>query len=284
MAALKIVDSHVHLYDPKDNLHDWITTVDALNAPHLSTEFSAASQGIDVTDIVFVEVDAAAGKNIKEIEWLTAYSKHENRLRAMVASFPLELGEACAKDLERYADNPLARGVRRLIQGHVNEPGWCLQPKFIVGVQQLARYNLSFDMCIKHPQMGDAIELAERCPTVKIVLDHIGKPGIAAGYREPWRSQMRKLAKLPNLWCKISGVITEANHSAWTPEQVTPYITDTIDAFGFDRVMFGSDWPVVNLASSYKQWIDIANSVVSNASATEQDKFWRKNASEFYRF
>jgi L-fuconolactonase len=284
MQSLKIVDSHVHLYDPATNILSWIADVPRLNRPHLSPEYGSATLGHEVTDFVFVEVDAMAGKNIKEIEWLTTYSRNEPRLKAMVASFPLEQGAACEADIARYSENPLARGVRRLIQGHVDEPGWCLRPKFIEGVQLLAKYGLSFDVCIKHPQMGDAIELAERCPHVKFVLDHIGKPGIAAGYKDPWRGQMKKLARLTNVWCKISGVITEGNHGTWTATQVTPYVEEAIAAFGFDRVMFGSDWPVVNLASSFGQWVEIANSVVSTASISEQEKFWRQNAKAFYRF
>ncbi len=283
MAPLKICDSHVHLYDPADGILSWVANVPKLNSPHLLPEYSAATVGYEVTDFIFVEVDAAAGKNISEIDWLTAYARNEPRFKGMVASFPLEQGAACEADIAAYAAKPLARGVRRLIQSHVDKPGWCLQPDFIKGVQLLSKYGLSFDLCIYHQQMGDAIELAERCPKVNIVLDHIGKPGIAAGYREPWRTQMAKLARLPNVSCKISGVVTEADHSTWAVEQVVPYVREVIDAFGFERVMFGSDWPVVNLAASFGEWIKIADSVVSTASAGEQAKFWRENARQFYR-
>ena len=131
--------------------------------------------------------------------------------------------------------------------------------------------------------MAYALELVRRCPDVQFVLDHIGKPSIRHGLREPWWSQMRELAALPNVVVKLSGVVTEADHAAWRPEQVTPYVAHVIETFGFDRVMYGSDWTVSNLTHRYPQWVDILDGVVTGASADELTKLYRGTASRIYR-
>ncbi|MCP4309544.1 MAG: amidohydrolase family protein, partial [bacterium] len=130
---------------------------------------------------------------------------------------------------------------------------------------------------------GDAIELVRRCPEVRFMLDHIGKPGIKDGISEPWRTQMRELATLPNVECKISGVVTEADHKAWTYDQVAPYVAHAIDCFGFDRVAFGGDWPVAELASNLVEWVGIVDRVTQGASPEELRKLYRDNAIRFYR-
>jgi L-fuconolactonase len=134
-----------------------------------------------------------------------------------------------------------------------------------------------------HRQLTEVIQLVRLCPEVKFIVDHIAKPAIRAGLTQPWRGQMRMLAKLPNVWCKISGVVTEADHLAWTAEQVIPYIAHAIDCFGFDRVLFGGDWPVSELATTYKGWVDLVDRVVAGSSEAEIRKLYRDNAIEFYR-
>jgi L-fuconolactonase len=128
-----------------------------------------------------------------------------------------------------------------------------------------------------------AIELARRCPEVQFVLDHIGKPGIKHGLREPWWSQMRELAALPNVVVKLSGVITEADHAAWTPAQVKPYVEHTLQCFGFDRCMYGSDWTVSELTHPYPVWVQLLDDVVAGASLEERRKLFRETARRIYR-
>jgi L-fuconolactonase len=283
MPDFPIVDAHVHIYDPAAVRFDWMASVPRLNRPHLPEDYKRLTAGVDVAAMVFVEVDAAAGEYIREVEWVTQQAALEPRLRGMVASLPLSTSTSIDAELKQLAAVPLARGVRQLIQGHVGEPGWCLQDQFVNAVQKLPDYNLSFDLCIYHPQMADAIELCRRCPNVRFVLDHIGKPGIKAGLTEPWMSQLSQLAKHPNVWCKISGVVTEADHDSWTEAKVAPYIHHAISCFGFDRVMFGGDWPVSELATSYKRWVDVVDAVTATASIAEKRKLFCENAISFYR-
>jgi predicted TIM-barrel fold metal-dependent hydrolase len=279
-----IVDAHLHIYDPEAHSYPWMRDAPLLNKVHGKAEYDRATAGIEVEKAVFVEVDIGEGFHLDEAHWVAEAAKGDARVQGVVASMPLEKGAAAVEaDVAAFAAMPLARGVRRLIQGHVDEPGWCLRPDFVDGVRLVGSQGLGFDICIYHPQLGDATELVRRCPDVDFILDHIGKPGIKDGIREPWWSQMRELAAASNVICKISGAITEADHKAWTYDQVAPYVAHAIECFGFDRVAFGGDWPVVNLASSYKGWIEVLDRITAGAAEAELRKLYRDNAIRYYR-
>jgi L-fuconolactonase len=283
MPEFPIVDAHVHLYDPAAITFPWMQKVPKLDRAYLPADFDRLTAGVDVEALVFVEVDAAPGRHLDEARWVANLAAKEPRLRGMVASVPLEKGAAAAADLDAYAELGIARGVRRLIERHADEPGWCLQPAFIEGVKLLPRYGFTFDLCLHHPQLAEVTELCRRCPEVRFVIDHIAKPGIRAGLTEPWRSQMRAIARLPNVACKISGVVTEADHATWREAEVAPYVAHAIECFGFDRVMFGGDWPVSELATSYRRWVDLVDSVVAGASESVRRRLYRDNAIAFYQ-
>lgn len=282
MPNFPIIDSHVHIYDPGCLVYPWLKKVPRINKAHLMTDFARLTAGVQVEGIVFVEVDVSTGQHLDEARWVALQAQTDKRLLGMVASMPLENGSAAEADLAAFAEMAIARGARRLIERHP-EPGWCLREVFVEGVKLLAKYGLTFDLCLFHPQLGEVIQLVRLCPEVKFIVDHIAKPGIKAGLAEPWRGQMRSLARLPNVWCKISGVVTEADHSAWTAEQVKPYIAHAIDCFGFNRVLFGGDWPVSELATTYKGWVDVVDWIIAGSSEAEIRKLYRENAIEFYR-
>jgi L-fuconolactonase len=174
------------------------------------------------------------------------------------------------------------RGIRRLIEIE-RIPSFCLEPDFLAALRLLPKHALTFDICVKHTAMAYALELVKRCPEVSFVLDHIGKPDIKNGLREPWWSQIRELAKYPNVVCKVSGVITEADHLKWTPDQVKPYVAHVIDSFGFNRVMYGSDWTVSELSHTYPAWVGILDEVASGASDEELRNLYRNTAIRTYR-
>jgi L-fuconolactonase len=201
----------------------------------------------------------------------------------MVASVALERGRAAEAEIAEFARMPLARDIRRLIQGHLDEPGWCLRPDFVEGVGLVGKHGLGFEIGVQHPQLKDAIELVRRFPEMRFVLDHIGKPGIREGLREPWSTDIRALAALPNVLCKVSGVVTEADNESWTYDQVAPYIAHAIDCFGFDRVMFGGDWPVMELATGYADWVALIDRITEGASRADRLKLYRENAIRHYR-
>jgi L-fuconolactonase len=283
MPDFPIVDAHVHLYDPAVLRFPWMAKVPKLERPYLPADFDRLTAGVEIEAMVFVEVDAEAGRHLDEARWVAELAKRTPRLRGMVASIPLEKGAAAKADLDAYARLDIARGVRRLIERHADEPGWALKDDFVAGVKLLPQYGFTFDLCLYHPQLAEVTELCRRCPEVTFVIDHIAKPGIRGHLTEPWRGEMRAIAALPNVHCKISGVVTEADHDHWTEDEVRPYVAHAIDCFGFDRVMFGGDWPVSELATTYRRWVDLIDAVIRGASPREQRQLYRDNAVAFYR-
>lgn len=282
MPNFPIVDTHVHLYDVDKLSFSWMKKLPKLNKTHLLSDFDAARGPVEVDKIVFAEVWVDPGLHLEEAAWVQNLADGDARLCGMVAHAPLEKGAAVEEDLIALQQHATLRGIRRLIEIE-HDPSICLEPGFIEGVKLLPKYDLTFDICVKHWALVFGLELAKRCPEVTFVLDHIGKPGIKHGLREPWWSQIRELAALPNVNCKVSGVVTEADHENWRKEDVKPYVDHVIESFGFDRVMFGSDWTVSTLTHDYPTWVEIVDEVVSGASDTEQRKLYRDNAIRTYR-
>ena len=282
MPDFPITDSHVHLYDVERFRYPWLDNVPKLKRSSLPVDLDHERGPVEIDKIVFVEVDIDQGLNLREAEFVQALSDRDPRICAMVAHAPLEKGKAVEPDLVALKAHRIMRGVRRLIEKE-RDPSMCLEPAFLEGVNLLARHGLSFDICVKHWGLVYAIELVRRCPEVSFILDHIGKPDIRNGLGEPWRSAIRALATLPNVVCKISGVITEADHANWTKTDVEPFIAEVILAFGFDRVMFGSDWTVSRLTHAYPTFVEILDGLLDGASETERRKFYRDNAIRAYR-
>lgn len=281
MDKLPIVDTHVHLWHPKELRYPWLTQVPALNKPYLLTDYVAAYEDLNIESIVFVQCDTHPDDGLKETTWVTSLAAVEPRIRGIVAWVPIEEGEQVEPFVEKLAENSLVKGIRRLIQGESID--FCIQSNFVKGVKTLARYGLSFDLCIFHPQLANTIELVEQCPNIQFILDHIGKPDIKNQLFEPWKKELRTLAKHTNVYCKISGLVTEADHEYWTPSNLKPYIDHVIDCFGFDRVIYGSDWPVSTLASDYTRWVSTLQEAVSGCSSEELTKLFHDNAIKFYR-
>jgi len=277
-----IIDSHVHLYDVTKLRYSWMSGVPQLAHTTGMAEFDQARTSVAVEQLVFVEVDVDPGLHLDEARFVAGLAEKDKRIGAIVAHAPIHKGKSVEDDLIALKAIPGVKGVRRLIQQEP-DPTTILNPEFIDGVRLLKKYDLSFDVCIKHYQLAYAIELIKRCPDVSFIFDHIGKPDIRNSIVEPWNSQMRELAKLPNVVCKMSGVVTEADHKSWTREQLRPYIEHTIDVFGFNRVMFGSDWTVSTLALNYPTWVDILDEILSKASQDEKKSFWRDTAIKAYK-
>ena len=281
MLDFGIVDTHVHLWDTGNLRYPWLDEIPLLNRPYTPESYRVAIGDVPVDKIVFLEADVAHGNEVDEATWVASLIADEPRLEGIVASAPLEDGAASAEVLERLAEIPQVKGVRRLIQPH--PIGFCVQPGFIEGVRLLERYGFSFDICINHSQLADAIEMVRRCPGVRFILDHIGKPDIAGRMLEPWRSEIRELAEMGNVHCKISGMVTEADTEHWRRQDLRPYVDHVIESFGADRVVFGSDWPVVLRAAEHTEWVEALRWAVGGASDAELRKLFRDNAIDFYR-
>jgi L-fuconolactonase len=283
MPAFPIIDSHVHLWDPARFRISWLDDDTILNKPYGLAEYREQTQGIAIEGIVFMEVDVAPSYRLLEAQWVAELAKEDPLIRGIVASAPLEDGERVRGFLEALqAISPRIKGVRRLLQGE-SDPNFALNDDFVRGVQLLPEYGFSFDICIKHYQLPSIIKLVQRCPNTSFILDHIAKPDIKNHLLDPWRGLMRELASLPNVACKVSGVVTEADHQNWTSNDLSSYILHVLDVFGPDRVVFGGDWPVVLHASSYARWIETLDALTSHLTLEEQRKLWAENARNFYR-
>jgi L-fuconolactonase len=276
-----IVDAHVHLYDPDVVRYGWMRGKPALAGLHGLAELDAARGAVEVQGVVWIEVGADPGQHQGEARWIARLAAADPRIAGMVAHAPLERGAAAAAEIERLLEHGKLRGIRRLLQDEPDD-AFCLRPAFIEGVRLLARHDLAFDICVYHRQLAGALELARRCPEIRFVLDHIGKPGIRDALIEPWRAQITELAALPNVWCKISGLITEAGRD-WTRAKLRPYLDHALEAFGFGRVMFGSDWPVSEQTHRYEEWVGIVDQALGAASEDERRRLFCDNAIAFYR-
>jgi L-fuconolactonase len=282
MPNFAIVDTHVHLWDTGRLRYPWLSGVPSLNKPHLLADYRQACGPVEVAKMVFVQCDCDPAQSQQEAEWVTDLAREDSRIRGIVARVSLEQGESAEPAIAKLAALPLVKGVRRLIQGEA-DPEFSIRPDFVRGVQLLHRHGLSFDLCLKQPQLANAIKLVRQCPDVNFVLDHIGKPDIKGRQLDAWRAEIRELAQLGNVWCKLSGMVTEADHANWKPADLRPYIDNVIACFGFKRVMFGSDWPVSTLATDYPRWVTTVDEALRGCTTDEMQQLYVRNAETFYR-
>lgn len=282
MIDFPIVDTHLHVWDPGNLRYPWLDDLPKLNRPHLPDDYRKACGPIKVERMVFLQCECEFAQFEQEVNWVSELARQDPRIQGIVAWAPLEQGDAARGALERLAENSLLRGIRRIIQFE-EDIEFCLRPDFVKGVQMLAEFDMNFDVTIIPLQMDSAIKLIEQCPDVRFMIDHCAKPEIRAGLFEPWKTHLRTLADMPNVWCKVSGLATEADYQNWTREQLRPYIDHVIDCFGFDRVCYGGDWPVVTLASEYTRWFETLCWAVEDASESEKRKLFHDNAVVFYR-
>jgi L-fuconolactonase len=282
MSEIAIVDSHVHLWNPTQFRYPWLDAFPSLNRPFLPEDFATARRTNRVEKFIFVECGREASQNLAEVDWVSRFAKSEPHLKAVVAHANVERGRDVRAELEALAQYPLVKGIRRNVQGE-NESEFCLTSEFVKGVELLAEFNFTFDLCIKHHQLRPAAKLVKRVPQVTFVLDHCGKPDVHGGTIEPWASDLRRLAELPNVVCKISGLATEGDWSTWQIPDVENYLRLAVKFFGFKRVMFGGDWPYATLATAYQRWIETVKIVFAAASATETQQLFQTNAERIYR-
>jgi L-fuconolactonase len=278
---LKVVDTHAHFWDVKTLRYPWIEPGSIFDRTFSLQDYQRAAADIAVTRMIFVECDAHASCCLREARWVQGLAAIDPRIQGIVARVPLAGNPGVAADLDALMALPLLKGIRDNIQN--NPPGFATQSAFVQGVKAVAGRGLHFELCLKHWQLGETLDLVRQCPEARFVLDHCAKPDIRGGDREPWAAQIRALAALPNVDCKISGLVTEADWEQWRPDEILWYARHAADTFGPSRVMFGSDWPVNEAAGGYLRWYRVAEALAASWSAADQESFFFRNAERVYR-
>ena len=281
--SLALVDTHVHFWDRARLDYPWLAEVPSIAASHVPADYWRETAAHEVQQLIFVEGDCAPAQARQENDWALELAAEDPRIAAAVAQIVIDAGAETARDLHVLAGRPLVAGVRHLIQGQA-DPDYCLRPTFVQGVSRLADLDLNFDLCIKHTQLPATIRLVEQCPEVRFVLDHLGKPDVRGHALDPWQEQLGALAAHPNVWCKLSGLLTEADHANWQPADFAPYLAHALEVFGADRLLFGSDWPVCRLAGSFSAWVALVQSALASLTPDQQDGVFRRNAGVCYGF
>jgi L-fuconolactonase len=278
---MQVIDTHAHFWDVKALRYPWIEQGSIYDRTYSLPDYQRAAADIPVSRMIFVECDAHPACCLREAQWVQRLATSDPRIQGIVARVPLTGNPRVRADLDAVSALPLLKGIRDNIQN--NPPGFATQSAFVRGVKEIARRGLHFELCLKHGQLGETLELVSQCPEARFVLDHCAKPDILRGDREPWAAQIRAMAALPNVVCKISGLVTEADWEKWRPDEVLWYARHAADAFGPTRIMFGSDWPVNEAAGGYAKWYRLAEALAAPWSAADQESFFYRNAERVYR-
>jgi L-fuconolactonase len=276
------IDSHVHFWDTSRIPCPWLRGFPAISAPHGPAELARESAPEAPSRVVFVQAECDRAAAMDEVQWVASLAGQLPPTAAIVAFAPMDRGPATDAALQGLARMPLVRGVRHLIQDEA-DPAFCLSDAFIAGVRRCGELGLSFDICIRHSQLASATELARRCPGTSLVLDHGAKPDLRSGVLDPWRAQISAIAALPNVSCKLSGLVTEAGTASADPSRFAPAVAHLLAAFGPARLLFGSDWPVMKLASTYAGWLRMARNLLSHLADPAREAIFSGNAARVYR-
>ena len=278
---MQIVDTHQHLWD-KDLFHySWLDSIPQLNRSFRMADYLAATKGLAVVKSLHLEADVDEPYMLDETRHLLALADQpDNPLEGIVAC-----GRPENEDFKSYLDaiggHAKLKGIRRVL--HTQPDGVGQGVTFLKNVAALPDYGLSFDICVLARQLPIAIKLISSCPDVIFILDHCGVPQVKERNLDPWRSHITEIAKFPNVSCKISGLVAYADLQSWTAEDLRPFIDHAIGSFGWDRVMFGSDWPVCTLSASYRQWVEALQAITQGAGEINQRKLFHDNAVRVYR-
>lgn len=273
---MRIIDTHLHLVYKDRFSYPWLKDAPALDHQVTAGDYFARAEKLGIEQALHMEVDVA--ESDMEAESAFIVGAHEKIAGAIAATRP-ESPDFSAY-LERIAAIDGIKGLRRVL--HVMPDELSQSKTFIENIRRLAAYDLTFDLCVAARQLPLAIELARNCPEVQFVLDHCGVPDIENNGLDPWREHISEIARLANVTAKISGVIAYGG-ADWSTEKLRPYVSHVLDTFTFDRVVWGSDFPVCTLHASLEDWVAATKEIVADASSDEQKKLFSVNAEKVYR-
>jgi predicted TIM-barrel fold metal-dependent hydrolase len=277
---MKSVDTHMHLWDLDRYSYSWCGTIPTLNRSFGMKEYIEAARGSEMAKCVFVEGDVDESYMLDETRCILSLAEQDNPLEGVVACGRPEKPDF-EKFLDQIAGHRKLKGIRRVM--HTQPDNLAETRIFVENIRLLEQYGLSFDICVLDRQLRVAVNLVKECPGVSFILDHCGAPQVKEQVLDPWRKQIEDISKCPNIVCKISGLIGYADPENWTPEDLRPYIEHVIRCFGWDRVMFGSDWPVCTLSASFQAWVEALCFLTRHVEESNRHKLFCGNAERIYR-
>ena len=270
------VDSHQHYWDLDRFEYPWMGDLQILKHNYVPADLIPHLQAAKVDATVVVQ----AQHNIKESRWILSMADESSRIAGLVGWMDL-----CSDDLESQIEEfkPQQKyvGVRHVVHDEPDER-WLLRNDVIRGLRTLSKHDIPYDLLLRPSHLKHIPELADQVPDLRMVVNHLAKPFIAKGEIEPWKTDLERVATIPQICCKVSGMITEADHKNWKQTDLVPYIDIALDCFGPERLMFGSDWPVCKLAGEYEQVITATREALTQLSVEESARVFGGTAIEFY--
>ncbi|MBT1695828.1 amidohydrolase family protein [Fulvivirgaceae bacterium PWU4] len=270
------IDSHQHFWKYNPVNHGWINDeMQNIRRDFLPDQLGPLLREHHIDGCVTVQVDQTEDETM----FMLSLAERYDFIRGVVGWIDLRSPDL-EERLQHFRQFPRLKGFRHIVQG---EPkGFLADRKFIEGVNKLARYNFTYDLLIYHHQLEEALAFVRQVPDVKIVVDHIAKPSIRTGEKTHWELNMAALATFKNVYCKVSGMVTEARWKDWKQEDFNPYLDEVFETFGTSRVMYGSDWPVCLVAASYGEQLAIVQQYIAALSESEKKLVLGENAKTFY--
>ena len=282
-ATMPIVDTHQHLWDLSRFKLPWLKGAPKLDRSFLMEDYRQATEGLNVVRSVYMEVDVEPSQQAAEADYVLDLIRRGGTpmVGAVISGRPASDGFAAY--LARYKDQPAIKGLRRVLHAAETPPGHCLDKRFVDGIRLLGKMGLSFDLCMRPAELGDAVKLIDACPDTSFILDHCGNASVRAKDLSGWKADIGRIAERKNVVCKVSGIVASAAPGPWTADDLAPIVNHVLDRFGPDRVVFGGDWPVCTLAATYRQWVEALRQIVADRPHAEQKKLFHDNAIRVYR-
>ncbi|HYK22186.1 MAG TPA: amidohydrolase family protein [Pyrinomonadaceae bacterium] len=273
-----MIDSHQHFWQVGRFDYPWMSSdLGVLYRDYLPHDLSPILQQNGVNKTVLVQ----ASNSVAESRWLLELADTNSFIAGVVGWVDLT-GLRVEEELRELRSHPKFKGVRHLVESEPNDD-WLVQPAVISGLKRLAAHGLAYDLLVHTRHLKYVSQVAESCPELALVIDHLAKPPIARNEIDEWSRALAPLAKFSNINCKLSGLVTEANWSSWQTNDLRPFVDCALELFGAERMMFGSDYPVCLLASNYERVLESFQEMLKDLSETEREKIFSTNAAKFYR-
>jgi L-fuconolactonase len=271
------IDAHQHLWRYLPPGPAWMADgMEVLRRDFLLDDLRAITAEAGVTGTIVVEAE----RTIEETNWLSKVAASSDLICGVVGWAPLT-SPTVISEFERIASLPKMKAIRHPIHDEPDDH-FVLREDFNRGIAALKRFDLRYDLLVFEKHLPQTIQFVDRHPDQIFIVDHVAKPRIRDRVLSPWRENIRELARRSNVYCKVSGMVTEAEWHTWSEEDLSPYIETVVEAFTPKRIMFGSDWPVVSLASSYRRWIETVRAAIAQLSTTERERILGGTAIDAY--